>query len=255
MESSIIRLPPVQIVLTNYVLASAPILDELHITSKMIEEKNINLIAYLIYESRIRKIILNGDNFNEKNLEIICQQLIYHPTIETVIFHACLFTNRDLHCIANMVRLSTCIRTISIDQNVFSITHEGAAPLIAAIRANAMITRFGIMKIVIDHPTIRAIADMIRYSHTLEEISLKGCQLEARDIECLANAFRYNLSILRINLMNTNITDDSAPYIMDIIEHNRGLRELHMQDTRMTALTVERIKYLSKAIKGMQVFA
>ncbi|CAF3869648.1 unnamed protein product [Rotaria magnacalcarata] len=185
------------------------------------------VIKQALIEKECTRLDLGYNAITAKGASIIADSLKYNTTLEELDFHNNHISDLGVHSLAEVLSSNTSIlRALGLGSN--GITDNGAEHL----------------------------AEMLKTNQTITWLALAGNQISDRGVKLLANTLAYqNTSLLVLSLhVNKSISDASVDTIIDMLQRNKSLKKLWIQDCNISDDGKRRLREAAKVKQGFLLY-
>jgi len=165
------------------------------------------IVKQALIEKECTRLDLGYNVITSKGAAILADALKHNTTLEELDFHNNRVSDLGVHSLAEVLSSNNSIvKALGLGSN--GITDKGAEHL----------------------------AEMLKTNHTITWLALAGNQIGDRGVQLLANTLAHeNKSLLVLSLhVNKSISDASVDAIIDMLQHNKSLKKLWMQDCNIS---------------------
>ncbi|CAF3664402.1 unnamed protein product [Rotaria sordida] len=185
---------------------------QLHTTIDLSKQQLLDLdmetiIKRALIEKECTKLDLGSNSITSKGASVLADALKYNTTLEELDFHNNRISDLGVYSLAKVLSASDSIlKALGLGSN--GITDNGAEYL----------------------------AEMLKINRTITWLALAGNQIGDYGVKLLANTLAYqNTSLLVLSLhVNKSISDVSVDIIINMLQHNKSLKKLWIQDCNMS---------------------
>ncbi|CAF3455689.1 unnamed protein product [Rotaria socialis] len=185
------------------------------------------VIKQAVIEKECTRLDLGYNAITAKGAAIIAESLKYNTTLEELDFHNNHVSDLGVHSLAEILSSNNSIlRALGLGSN--GITDNGAEHL----------------------------AEMLKTNQTITWLALAGNQISDRGVKLLANTLAYqNTSLLVLSLhVNKSISDASVDTIIDMLQRNKSLKKLWIQDCNISDDGKRRLREAAKTKQGFLLY-
>lgn len=184
------------------------------------------IVKQALIEKECTRLDLGYNAITAKGAAILADALKQNTTLEELDFHNNRVSDVGVHSLAEVLSTNCSIlKALGLGSN--GITDKGAEHL----------------------------AEMLKTNRTITWLALAGNQIGDRGVQLLANTLaHHNTSLLVLSLhVNKAISDVSVDAIIDMLQKNKTLKKLWMQDCNITEEGKLKLREAAKSKAGFFV--
>lgn len=185
------------------------------------------IVKQAMMEKECTRLDLGYNVITSKGAAIVADALKLNTTLEELDFHNNRVSDLGVHSLAEVLSTNNSIlKALGLGSN--GITDKGAEHL----------------------------AEMLKTNRTITWLALAGNQIGDRGVQLLANTLAcQNTSLLVLSLhVNKSISDVSVDAIIDMLQKNRSLKKLWMQDCNITEDGKVKLREAAKLKTGFSLY-
>ncbi|CAF2646263.1 unnamed protein product [Rotaria sp. Silwood2] len=185
------------------------------------------IVKQALIEKECTRLDLGYNAITSIGASILADALKQNTTLEELDFHNNRVLDIGVHSLAKVLSLNTSIvKALGLGSN--GITDKGAEHL----------------------------ADMLKTNRTITWLALAGNQIGDRGVQLLANTLAHqNSSLLVLSLhVNKSISDASIDVIIYMLQHNKSLKKLWMQDCSISENGKNKLREVAKLKQNFSLY-
>ena len=246
-------------------------LEELDLNESNIQARGCLLICSVQKVTTLRKLNLSGSNITDEATDGITNLLLQNAQLQILdlsqnnfdeastikIIEALLNVNLKVLRLANGTVTSTVgeviaeilyhnVQLLELDLNGNNLKSAGCSAICRAFQGMSL-TKLSLMSNSITYEAVDDIADLLSHNIQLQELQLQISNLTAIDCIKISCALRFTSSLLKLSIVNSNITSESADSMAAVLSHNTQLQELNLYGNYLELIG---IKTVLKSLKN-----
>jgi Ran GTPase-activating protein (RanGAP) involved in mRNA processing and transport len=185
------------------------------------------VVKQALIEKECIRLDLGYNVITSKGAAVLADALKHNTTLEELDFHNNRVSDTGVHSLAEVLSSNTSIvKALGLGSN--GITDKGAEHL----------------------------AEMLKTNRTITWLALAGNQIGDRGVQLLANTLAHqNTSLLVLSLhVNKSISDVSVTAITNMLQHNKSLKKLWMQDCNISDEGKTKLREAAKIKQGFSLY-
>lgn len=185
------------------------------------------VVKQALIEKECTRLDLGYNSITSKGAALLANALKNNTTLEELDFHNNRLSDLGVHSLADVLASnSSILKALGLGSN--GITDSGAERL----------------------------AEMLKTNQTITWLALAGNQISDRGVELLANTLAHqNTSLLVLSLhVNKSISDASVDTIIDMLQHNKSLKKLWIQDCSISENGKLKLRDAAKLKQGFSLY-
>ena len=185
------------------------------------------IVKQALIEKECTRLDLGYNVFTPKGAAILADALKHNTTLEELDFHNNRVSDVGVHSLAQVLSTNTSIvKALGLGSN--GITDKGAEHL----------------------------AEMLKTNRTVTWLALAGNQIGDRGVQLLADTLaNQNTSLLVLSLhVNKSISDASVGAIINMLQHNKSLKKLWMQDCSISEDGKFKLREAARLKQGFSLY-
>jgi Ran GTPase-activating protein (RanGAP) involved in mRNA processing and transport len=178
----------------------------------------------------LKTLDFSACNLTDKQMSIICQSILGHPTLETLILNSNNCGTLTGQQIATLLKHTSCrIQKLDLSFQQREINKKlECQPIIEALRKNQSLKILDLTCNLLDDNDLELIGCVLTENTTLRELFLARNKFTNIGIQILANQFRSMKGLQKISLWGNKFTEDGALAILDGIKVNTELHTINL---------------------------
>jgi Ran GTPase-activating protein (RanGAP) involved in mRNA processing and transport len=158
------------------------------------------------------------------------------------------FYARELSVIAQAktAEFTVCLSNCNVGVYAFRILLEG-------LQGNLFLKELVLEDLRINRLGWKDFAEEIVSLKRLESVAIRGCELNDLDMQCVAELFRENCAIQRIDFSRNQLTEVGVGYLVERIRGNACICELDLSDNRLGNAGVVKLASLFGEISSNRI--
>jgi hypothetical protein len=194
---------------------------------QLVDRDMETVIQQALIEKECTRLDLGYNNITSRGASILADALKHNTTLEELDFHNNRVLDIGVHSLAEVLSSNTSIvKALGLGSN--GITDKGAEHL----------------------------AEMLKTNRTITWLALAGNQIGDRGVQLLADTLAHqNTSLLVLSLhVNKSISDASVNAITNMLQHNKSLKKLWMQDCNISEEGKAKLREAAKIKQGFSLY-
>lgn len=164
-------------------------------------------------------------------------------------------TSRGASMLADALKHNTTLEELDFHNN--RVSDVGAHSLAKVLALNISVVKaLGLGSNGITDRGAEHLAEMLTTNRTITWLALAGNQIGDRGVQLLANTLaNQNSTLLVLSLhVNKAISDTSVDAIIDMLQHNRSLKKLWMQDCNISEDGKAKLREVAKLKQNFSLY-
>jgi Ran GTPase-activating protein (RanGAP) involved in mRNA processing and transport len=185
------------------------------------------VIKQALIQKECTRLDLGYNSITSEGASILANALKHNTTLEELDFHNNRVSDIGVHSLAEVLSSNTSIlKALGLGSN--GITDKGAEHL----------------------------AEMLKTNQTITWLALAGNQIGDRGVQLLADTLAHkNTSLLVLSLhVNKSISDASIDAITNMLQYNKSLKKLWMQDCNISDEGKRKLREAAKIKQGFSLY-
>jgi|GEM_PF-2580360 len=235
-------------------LAKNTLVTKLYIGRWLVSRNNISIkalkvITEALCKNRFIKFInFGGCHIGEIGAQYIAFLLENNKFIETIELASNELRDEGVMIIAKALEENKTLKYLNLRDNEIGV--DGAQVIAKMLRTNSTLRSIQLTE---NHEMtvkgLKAIAESLKFNHSLIELSLVLCSINNLSIEAIGNMLLVNTSLRNLHLQSNQIGKRGAELIAEALEKNNFLEEIALYGNE-DKLTKEGMEILIKVTNG-----
>ena len=200
--------------------------------------------GFLCYSEQLQELDLSKNHLNAEQCSTICKSLKV-LTLKRFYLHENDITDEAADDIANVLLHNTQLQIFNVAQNLFETV--GIRSIAKGLQKISTLTHLYLGNNSISNEAVDDIADVLSCNTKLQGLELQIQNLHACKALKISEALRCTSTLLRLIIIKSGITSESADSIADVLSHNTHLQELNLDGNFLQA---EGIKKVMKSLRN-----
>ena len=164
-------------------------------------------------------------------------------------------TSRGATILAEALKQNTTLEELDFHNN--RVSDLGVRSLAEVLSSNtSMVKALGLGSNGITDKGAEHLAEMLKTNQTITWLALAGNQIGDRGVQLLADTLAHqntNLHVLSLHV-NKSISDASVDAIIHMLQHNKSLKKLWMQDCNISEDGKDKLREVAKLKQGFSLY-
>ncbi|CAF2408487.1 unnamed protein product [Rotaria sp. Silwood2] len=200
-------------------------------------------------------IDLSKQQLLDRDMETIIKQALIEKECTRLDLGYNVITSKGASILADALKHNTTLEELDFHHN--RLSDLGVHSLTKVLSSNNSILKaLGLGSNGITDNGVEHLAEMLKTNRTITWLALAGNQISDHGVKLLANTLAYqNTSLLVLSLhVNKSISDESVDIIIDMLQHNKSLKKLWIQDCNISEDGKLKLRNVAKIKQGFSLY-
>ena len=188
--------------------------------------------------SSLKVLLFSGNNISYKGAKVISEFILINKSLQILDISCNSISDNGAMAISDCLKNDYTLQELYLSSN--QITTVGAEKIGEAIQVNNTLQKLSVSHNPLCDGVI-TICDGLKCNNTLLELDLSQSQITNENAKVIAEVIHVNTALQKLDISHNRISDEGVIVISDCLKYNHTLQELNLSWNKLTSKGTEKI--------------